>query len=60
MRQTGPEFANIFLCGAGSDAVRAGIGGFIVFGVFVMWTYWMNRASVAPERYMCPRRSVKS
>ncbi len=32
--------------GADPDAVRAGIGGLIVFGVFVMWMYWMNRARV--------------
>jgi hypothetical protein len=30
--------------GTDPDAVRAGFGGFLVFGVFVMWMYWMNRA----------------
>jgi hypothetical protein len=31
---------------AGTDPnpVRAGIGGFVVFGLMVAWTYWMNRA----------------
>ena len=30
--------------GVDHDAIRAGIGGCIVFGVFVMWMYWINRA----------------
>jgi Co/Zn/Cd efflux system component len=31
---------------AGTDPnpARAGIGGFLVFGLMVAWTYWMNRA----------------
>jgi len=30
--------------GTDPNPVRAGIGGFIVFGLFVAWAYWMNRA----------------
>jgi hypothetical protein len=30
--------------GVDPNPVRAGIGGFIVFGLMVAWMYWMNRA----------------
>lgn len=30
--------------GTHPNPVRAGIGGFVVFGLMVAWAYWMNRA----------------